>query len=267
MFIKKLCLLAAAACMLPLAAQTDSASNAILSPSMFSQLKEQGVISHTFNNQSDVKLTLTPSTPLCKKAVQQWSRNNSEKPSFVVENLYLLKKATLSENSSSKNNADVSLQKVSCVIRSISKMQGMQYYSNGDKKWETLYHQSYLIDSAQTKKRIADKTTGSADGLKLFCLQEDNSFGTCVYQLDYSETEQEVSVCFTNVEPLKYGPIKAVKPNNLRINLVVTESGDYYLVYMLVQAKYMSFPLLENRLNRSFNARIDAIYKWFTFQF
>lgn len=250
-----------------LAAQKDITIEPILSQNVFSQLKENGVISHTFNNEKDVRLTLTPDTPLAKEAVHAWSSENSDKPAFLAENLYLLKKATLIANSSSKENIDTSLSAVSRIIRSISKMQGMQYYSNGDKKWETLYHQSYLVDSLENKKRIDDKTEGSSNGMQLYCLQEDNSFGTCIYRLNYRETEQEVSVSFTNAESLKYGPIKAVKPNNLKISLVVIESGDYYLVYMLVQAKYISFPLLEGRLNRSFNARIDAIYKWFTFQF
>jgi len=53
----------------------------------------------------------------------------------------------------------------------------------------------------------------------------------------------------------------------LKINLVVIDQNEYYLVYMLVQTKYLSLPLLDSRLNRSFNARIDAIYKWFLNQF
>jgi hypothetical protein len=268
MFKKSLCLigmLSFGAAMIT--AQNTTQVNSVLSESLFSELKKKGVISRTFNNQENVQLTLTPATPLAGQAVTQWKKDNTENPVFVVENLYMLKKATLAANRSAPGKADTSLAVVSRVIRSISKMQGMQYYSNSDKKWETLYHQSYLIDSVKAKNRIADKTSGSADGLTLYCLQEDNSFGTCIYRLNYSESPQEVSVCFTNEEPLKYGPIKAVKPHNLKINLVVIDNGDYYLVYMLVQAKYMSFPFLEGRLNRSFNARIDAIYKWFTFQF
>jgi hypothetical protein len=36
---------------------------------------------------------------------------------------------------------------------------------------------------------------------------------------------------------------------------------------MIVQVKYPSIPFLESRLNRSFNARVDAIYKWFSMSF
>lgn len=222
-------------------------------------------LQNTFMGDETVKLTLTPNTELSKKAVQSWTLKDS--PKFTTEKLFYLKKATLVANSDNPNECDTSINAVSKVIRSISKMKGMQYYSNGDKKWETLYHKSNLIDSLKDKKAIPDDLEGSADGKSYFCLQVDNSFGDCVYKLDYLQRVKEVSVCFTNAESLKYGFINAVKPNNMKINLVVVDQDTYYLVYMCVQVKYPNVPFLESRLNRSFNARVDAIYKWFSMSF
>lgn len=222
-------------------------------------------LQNTFIGDEPVELTLTPNSELSEKAVQTW--NLKEKPKFTMEKLFFLKKATLIANSDNPETCDTSINGVSKVIRSISKMKGMQYYSNGDKKWETLYHKSNLIDSLKNKNAISDDTEGSADGKSYYCIQEDNSFGDCVYKLEYSQRENEVSVCFTNAESLKYGIINAVKPGNLKINLVVVEQDTYYLVYMCVQVKYPSVPFLESRLNRSFNARVDAIYKWFSKSF
>ena len=226
-------------------------------------------LQNTFMGDDEVRLSLTPNTPLSAKAVCSWSLD--AKPKFTTEKLFYLKKATMVANSDNPDECDTSINGVSKVVRSISKMKGVQYYSNGDKKWETLYHKSNLIDSLKNKKAIPDDLEGSADGKSFYCLQEDNSFGTCVYKLEYlqrdKEQPNEVSVCFTNAESLKYGPITAVKPGNMKINLVVTEQDTFYLVYMLVQVKYPSVPFLESRLNRSFNARVDAIYKWFSMSF
>lgn len=226
-------------------------------------------LQNTFMGDDEVRLSLTPNTPLSAKAVGSWSLD--AKPKFTTEKLFYLKKATMVANSDNPDECDTSINGVSKVVRSISKMKGVQYYSNGDKKWETLYHKSNLIDSLKNKKAIPDDLEGSADGKSFYCLQEDNSFGTCVYKLEYlqrdRESPNEVSVCFTNAESLKYGPITAVKPGNMKINLVVTEQDTFYLVYMLVKVKYPSVPFLESRLNRSFNARVDAIYKWFSMSF
>lgn len=243
----------------------------VLSDSILNELinSQNRKLQNTFLNEENVSLTLTPNTELSKKAISNWTQK--EKPRFTTENLFFLKKATLVANSENPDNCDTSLDAVSKVIRSISKMKGIQYYSNGDKKWETLYHKSHLIDSLKTKKPIPDDLEGSANEKSYFCLQEDNSFGTCVYKLDYLQRNEnnpkEISVCFTNAESLKYGPITAVKPGNLNLNLVVIEQDTYYLVYIYVQAKYPSIPFLESRLNRSFNARVDAIYKWFSMSF
>ncbi|BDC94910.1 MULTISPECIES: DUF6675 family protein [Treponema] len=226
-------------------------------------------LQNTFLNDEKVVLSLTPDTELSRKAVGTWAGSGS--PRFTTENLFFLKKATLIANSDNGEKCDTSIDAVSKVVRSISKMKGMQYYSNGDKKWETLYHKSHLIDSLKSKKAIPDDLEGSADGKRFYCLQQDNSFGQCVYKLEYFQRDKsepnEVAVCFTNAENLKYGPVTAVKPGNLNINLVVIDQGSYYLVYMFVQAKYPSLPFLESRLNRSFNARVDAIFKWFSMAF
>ena len=142
-------------------------------------------------------------------------------------------------------------------------MKGTEYYSNRHKKWETLYHEAYLVKSPDEKVKIPDDTNGSAEGKTLYCMQDDNSFGECYYKLEYHERANEVSVCFENFEPLKFGPITAAKAHNVKINLVVVDEGDYFLVYLMVQAYYPRIALLENKMIDSFNARVDSIYKWF----
>ena len=142
-------------------------------------------------------------------------------------------------------------------------MKGLEYYSNGDEKWETLYHKASVIKSPKDKTTLPDDTEGSADGKNLFCLLEDNSFGDCIYRVSYKENEDEVCACFENAAAFKVGPITAVKTGNLHINLSVTDIGEEFLVYMVVRAQYPSLPFLENRMTRSFNARVEAMFNWF----
>ena len=266
MNLKKICL-----ALLLIFSSVAFSFSEVISDSLLDELvhSKNRNLQNTFMNDDVVNLTLTPNSELSKKAVNTWTLD--AKPRFTTEKLFYLKKSTLVANSDNPEKCDTSINGVSKVIRSISKMKGVQYYSNGDKKWETLYHKSNLIDSLKTKKAIPDDLEGSADGKSYFCIQEDNSFGTCVYKLDYLQRDKqnpnEVSVCFTNAESLRYGPITAVKSGNLKISLVVTEQDTFYLVYMIVQVKYPSIPFLESRLSRSFNARVDAIYKWFSMSF
>ena len=233
-----------------------------LSQDILSKVKEAGFIQNVFLNDTPVSLSLTPATELGSLSVTHW--DNSEKPRLTTEKLFYVEKKSLgleNEQLSSINTA-----KVSKIIRSISTMKGTEYYSNRHKKWETLYHDAYLVKSPSQKTKIEDDTEGSAEGKTLYCMQDDNSFGECYYKLDYHERENEVSVCFDNFEPLKFGIITAAKAHNVKINLVVVDEGEYFLVYLIAQAYYPRVSLLEEKMIDSFNARVDSIYKWFVGQ-
>lgn len=233
-----------------------------LSQDILSKVKEAGFIQNVFLNDTPVSLSLTPVTELGSLSVTHW--DNSEKPRLTTEKLFYVEKKSLgleNEQLSSINTA-----KVSKIIRSISTMKGTEYYSNRHKKWETLYHDAYLVKSPSQKTKIEDDTEGSAEGKTLYCMQDDNSFGECYYKLDYHERANEVSVCFDNFEPLKFGIITAAKAHNVKINLVVVDEGEYFLVYLIAQAYYPRVSLLEEKMIDSFNARVDSIYKWFVGQ-
>jgi hypothetical protein len=238
----------------------------ILDSSVVTELKQNGEIKHTLA-KGETALLLVPDTPFAKKAVSFNNVNDiKNEPSFISESLHIIKKTELTENSKNKGT-DTSLDAVSRVLRSISKMKGMMYYSNSRKEWDVLYNESYMIESPDSETAVPDKTDGPADGLILYCYQNEHTFGNCKYRLDYGQSNTEVSVLFTNIEPLYYTVIRAVKTGSMNINLVVSDCGDSYLVYMVIHADIVRFSLLEKRMNNSLNSRLDAIYKWFTMQF
>jgi hypothetical protein len=230
-----------------------------ISPTLLENVKSKGEIQNVFLNDTPVELSLLPQTELSSLAINHW--DNSEKPRLTTEKLFYLEKKFL--GSEKEPLSSISIAKVSKIIRSISTMKGTEYYSNRHKKWETLYHDAYLVKSPSEKTKIPDDTEGSAEGKTLYCMQDDNSFGECYYKLEYHERANEVSVCFDNFESLKFGPITAAKAHNVKINLVVVDEGEYFLVYLMVQAYYPRIALLENKMIDSFNARVDSIYKWF----
>ncbi len=192
-----------------------------------------------------------PKTELSNKIADDWSLSE-ELPSLVGENIYLI----------SKENID--LDKASTILRSVSKMEGMQYYSNGEKKWTTLYKDAYCISGPKEKDRIEDNIAGNANGLVQYCLLNDNSLGKTNYKVSYFQTENEISMRLENTTAVSYGPIKAVKPENLHINLVMTICDDYVVIYMNVKANFLSLGFLEKRMQRSLLARLDAIFNWFS---
>ena len=169
---------------------------------------------------------------------------------FFVENLYLYRK-----NADKVGPAGVDVAKISTILRSLSRLEGIQYYSTSRKKMRTLYEKSYVVDGIKTKKRIADPVAGPADGMKIIALQKDLTFGEYLYQYSYRETADTVSFVSDNLEPMSLSFIKLIDPENLRVSLVVYDMGDGFLVYGLTCADFPAIPGLESKLNASFSTR------------
>lgn len=236
--------------------------NDILPEKTVSLLKENGHLVNTHYMSENIELVYKPETSFAEIAANSWPADK-DKPIYYSEQIYLLNKKTLGSGNPEKNN----IEYASKILRSASKMQGMQYYSNKDKKVTTLYKECYCIKGPGKREKIADDTNGSADGKILYCLQNDHSFGKTEYRLEYHQSAYEVNANFINISPLYVGIFKGVDTDDLRISIVMTDCGEDFVVYMLVKAKFPAVKMLEDSMNDSFSSRLDAIYKWFIEQF
>ena len=220
---------------------------------IFQQLLEKGEYRVQYFKESGREFTLYPQTELGSLLTKTWTETKD--PVFVAESLFLIEKPEGS------NQLDTAL--ISRIMRSVSSMEGIEYYSNSEKKMKTLYSQSYTIDNLEDKNRIPDNVDGSAENLSVYAFQEDGSFGDNYYQIDYRQRENEVSMVIRLMEPLKYGLVTAVKANNLVFNIDVLDKGSYLVMYVGAKVKFPAISLLENKLNKSFGSRITALHDWF----
>lgn len=234
----------------------------VLDKDTAAELRKNGKIEVLHYMENNFQLKKSPETELNVLARKNWP-NQKDKPVYIAEELYLLNKKDLGKGDFSTTN----IPYISKLVRSVSKMEGMKYYSHTNKKVMTLYKECYRIESATGKTKLPDDLEGSADGKVYYCMQNDESFGKTNYRLEYKQTENEVSASFTNVSPLWVGIIKGIDTENMNISLVVTDCGEELLVYMLVQSRFPALAILEKTMNDSFGSRLDAIYKWFINQF
>lgn len=185
---------------------------------------------------------------------------------FTYEALYILnKKEILKNNNSSAKTIEIS--DVSKVCRSISKMQGMKYYSSTRKKEVVLYEKAFTVENANSSTPIPDKTSGSADGMVLYAYQDDNSFGVNHYKLQYYEKENELLATFYLQDVMGIGPFKAIYPGDMIINLHIVDCGENLLLYICTDLDSVKFPGIKGQITDSISTRMDAIYKWFLKQF
>ncbi|HNY20615.1 MAG TPA: hypothetical protein PKO22_00565 [Treponemataceae bacterium] len=228
---------------------------AYMPASLAAELVAKGSVQNGAYRQKGISPRLAPSTSLAKEALSFWDGKDAP---FFSETLTLYKKAERQKTSGPQDRAAVS-----ALLRSISKLQGIEYFSHSRNKMRTLYEKAYAVDGLSSKKRIPDPVSGSANGLTVYALQKDLTFGEYVYKYSYRETDDSVAFYSTNEQTMNYAIIKVLDPERLRISLVVQDLGDYFLVYSLTRADFAAIPGLEEKINNSFSSRANAVYGWF----
>ncbi|MCQ2589091.1 MAG: hypothetical protein MJ179_01580 [Treponema sp.] len=185
---------------------------------------------------------------------------------FVFEGLYYVSKEELKKQSNS-SDTEIDMNDVSRVLRSISKMQGMQYYSNTHNKYKTLYKKAYTIAGPDSKTAVADKTEGSAEGKTIYCLQDDASFGVTRYKLDYSQKTDVMYAVFNNIDSIGVGPVTGINKEQLKINVLVIDCKDSILLYLSTDANANRVIGIKSLITDSMVARMNAVHEWFLKQF
>ncbi len=154
------------------------------------------------------------------------------------------------------------LTEVAKILHSISSLEGIQYYSNTHEEWKTLYHKAGYIENPNSQKFLPDSYY-SGTGKTYYCLLEDNSLGDCVFKINYLECSSAINAKFIIVKPITFMGITGISPNNLDILLKVNKTENTVQFVIQIVAKYQTISFLESKLEKSLNARLDALYKWF----
>ena len=202
--------------------------------------------------QKDVKLKFCPNTEFGKLISDYWNAKNGNTPNLIAEAYYILPK-----------DERITIEGISVLARSFSTMEGIEYYSNTNKKYKVLYPECYTVGGADGKKKIADMTTGTADGKTLYILQKDNSFGKSVYEINYKQNDEELYFTSVNLDSLWYGIIKAVNPKGLKLTFLIHNAEDKLEFYVLAEGDIASIPFVDDFVKDSFVSRLDAVYNWF----
>ena len=229
------------------------------------ELRQNGSIKKIHDDGDDI-LKIVPKSDYTAKINSYRVAKGEKNFPFVYESLYYMKKDFLLKSSNSFKK-DITIDDISRIFRSVSKMTGMTYYSTTRKKDLVLYKKAFTIAGPDSKEPVADKTDGSADGKVLYCLQDDASFGECRYKLNYHQQDNMLLAVFTSIDNLGIGPITGIEAGNMRIICFVINCDDGLLLYLATDANCKKVPGIKKQVTDSMSTRIDAVYKWFLKQF
>ena len=231
----------------------------------YNTLITKGIVAN-YREDGSKGFNLLPKTIYASKINETQVVKEPKNFPYTYEGLYLLnKKDLLAKGTSGKST--ITIQDVADTIRSISKMQGMKYYSTTKKKECVLYEKTYMIAGPDDKTKIPDQNTGNADGQVSYCLQDDNSFGVNTYKLSYHQNGDTLWCNFSILDKMGLGPFKAIYPGKMIINILVIDCGDDLLLYLCTDTDSIKFPGIRGQITDSMSSRMDAVYKWFITQF
>jgi hypothetical protein len=152
------------------------------------------------------------------------------------------------------------------ILRSVSTMEGIKYYSASREKMRTFYHESYAVAGPDGDERIPDPLVSRIPREdRIHVYQKDSSFGKNIQQLDYTYAAGNVLIRMENLTTMFYnGFIPLVADGNLLTYLVVEPREEAIVFYGHLAVKVGALFGMEDRARNSFHNRIKALYDWFT---
>ena len=157
------------------------------------------------------------------------------------------------------------LLKLYNLLRSVSRMKGIEYYSMSWKRMRTLFLESYAVDDPIVRNRLPDPLVEEIPpSAFLYILQKDLNFGQNLYRSEYLYEEGILALRNENLTPMRYLGMTLIPPMQSLTWLVLIPHGGDLLFYGLSCARTGRFLGLEKNAQDSFYNRLKAIYGWFT---
>lgn len=155
------------------------------------------------------------------------------------------------------------------ILRKVSTMEGIEYYSASRGEMRTFYHESYAIAGPEDNTRIADPTVTSIPRRDtIYVFQRDGSFGENIQRIDFEYNGKEILMSIVNLTTMVYKVVPLVSPENLRTFVVIQPRPDDNTIafYGNLGVRVPGLFGMRNRARDSFYNRIVALHGWFADQ-
>jgi len=205
---------------------------------------------------------LLPSTPLSATVERQIAEADLN---IGIEVLYFVSNSSLPSayHSVSIDKRQLILYN---ILRSISTLQGLTYYSASRSKDRLLFEESWVIaNSDEPKTALGDPIVEDIVPLDTILIhQKDKSFGSNQSKVTYRSAGSDMSIAIENLTPMRYkGLIRVVNPGKMQIRIIVIPIREGLLIYGAMAARTLNVKSFLKRAQASFTNRIIAVTGWY----
>jgi hypothetical protein len=225
------------------------------------RLEREFSLQHTFKRNE--QLTLFPTLPIKERIEPEVAR---VEPTIGVE-LLLLFDPGIADALARTAESDYHLR-IYNVLRSISTLKGIEYYSASRKRMRTFFYDAYAIESPKNRERRDDPLVSSIPpDSTVYTYMKDSSLGNYVAEIRYHYHFDYFSMSIRNQTLLRRFIFPMVKPQKLNMFVLIVPRDDQMLFYGLSYVNATNIFGVAESKTASFYNRLIALFNWFRTNF
>jgi hypothetical protein len=150
------------------------------------------------------------------------------------------------------------------ILRQISTLKGIQYYSKSRGRMRILFNETFYIEDTKHPRRLPDPIVGKIppeSSIKIY--QEDTTFDKSISEVRYLYDNGVFGLYFTNLTPLEYMFIDLVDPQKMKMSIVILQDQTNYLFYGICEVETFNLFGLARSYEKNFYHRFKALFNWF----
>ena len=152
------------------------------------------------------------------------------------------------------------------ILRSVSTLEGLEYYSASRGKMRLLFEESRAVaDAGRPRDVLADplvKSIPAEDSIILH--QKDKTFASNRSTMRFRAEGEAFAAEIVNITPMRYkGLIRVADPGNMQTHLIVVPVREGIVIYGTMAARTRDVRAFLERARNSFTNRVIALTGWY----
>ncbi len=247
-------------------ADSLSSMNSLFTSDTISQLQEQQALdAQGFNRffTSEGRAIHLPAVDISTDLIQSAYKIDY---AVGVESLYLIPWEDISPELRQLPR-DQFLLEVYNILRSVSTLQGIEYYSASRERMRTLFAECWAVNNPDDKEKIADPVVNTIPAKDIVYIhQKDLTFGKNISEVQYQNSGNYFRMNIVNLTTMTYMLFPVVGKENMSMQMLIVPSKEGIVFYGLSTVDVMDLKIFYNKMRDSFTNRMIALYNWFLAQ-
>ncbi len=152
------------------------------------------------------------------------------------------------------------------MLRSVSTLTGLHYYSASRKKMRLLFEESWVIpDGSSPKEVLPDPFVDTIPVSDfIYIHQRDKSFAKNQSKMTFQAREDSFAATIVNITHLRYmGLLRVVNSGDMQTHIIVVPVKEGLLLYGAIAAKTLNIKAFRSKARDSFTNRVIALIGWY----